>query len=55
MERTRDRGRPCTRWLDSVKKVCNAKSLELNEAKEMYMYREQWRDFVNGTNYGVNV
>jgi len=44
VEGRRDRGRPRTRWLDGVKKACNARSLELREAKVVCMDREQWSD-----------
>ena len=34
-------------WVQS-KKVCNYKSVELNNAKVKCLHREQWSDFVNG-------
>ena len=40
-------GRPCTSWLDGVKKACNTRALELSDAKVKCMDRDQWRDFVN--------
>ena len=43
-------GRPCTTWLDGVKKVSSAKSLQLTNAKVKYTDIDQRRDFVNGTN-----
>ena len=55
VEGRRVRGRPCTRGLDRVKKVCNAWSLELSDAKVMCLEREQWRVFVSCTFGGVNV
>ena len=33
----KDSGRLCKRWLDRVKKECNARSLELRYAKVMCM------------------
>ena len=38
VEGRRDRSRPCTRWLDWVKKPFNVKSRELIDAKAMCMY-----------------
>ena len=49
-EGRRDRGRPCTWWLNGTKKECTARSLELRDAKVMCMDREQWKDFVSTTN-----
>ena len=50
-----DKGRTCTRWFGGVKKACNARLLELSDAKVMCIEREQCRDFVKGTNGGLNV
>ena len=41
VEISRDRGRPCTCGLDEVKKVYNARSRELSDAKVVCMDREQ--------------
>ena len=50
-------GLECTalRWLDELKKACNARSLKLNFANVMCMDREQLKDFVNGAKGGVNI
>ena len=32
LEGRRERGRPCTMWLDGVKNACNATSLELRDS-----------------------
>ena len=50
VEGTRDKGRPCERWVDGVKEAYSAKSLELIVAKGIYIDRQQCRDFANGTN-----
>ena len=50
MEGRRDRGRPCTRWLDVVEKVCYARLMELSNEEVMCMDKEQWRDCVNAAN-----
>ena len=42
------RDRPCTRWLNGVEKACDARALELRDAKVMCMDREQGKDLVNG-------
>lgn len=55
MEGRRNKDRPCTRWLDGVKKACNSILLELREAKVMCMSRQQKKDFVNSTKGGMNV
>ena len=54
MEGRIDRGRLYTRRPDGVKQACNERSLELSDAKVMHMDREQCRDFVSGTNGGMN-
>jgi len=55
VEGRRDRGRPCARRLDGVKKAYHARSMKLSDAKVMCMDREMWMDFENGKNGGVNV
>ena len=42
------------RWLSAVKKACNARSLELRDAKVRFMNREQWMELVNEMNNGIN-
>ena len=54
-EEGRDRGRPCSGWLDGDIKVCNVWSLELEDAKAMCLDREQLRNIVNATNGNVKV
>ena len=41
--------------MDGVKKVIISKLLELSHAKGMSMDREEWKDFVKGTNDGLNI
>ena len=41
-------------WIDGVKKASIANSLELSEVKVNESI-QQWRYYVNGTNYGVRV
>ena len=43
--------RVSTRWLDGGKKACNG----FKDAKVVCMDRERWREFVKGTNGGVNL
>lgn len=38
-------GRLCKRWLDAVENMCDARSLELCDAKVKCPDRDQWRDF----------
>ena len=40
--------RRCTNRLGKVKKACNARTLELRDAKENCFVSQQWRNFVNG-------
>ena len=55
LQRKWGRDKICTRWLDKVKKACNAKSLELNDLKMKCLDGEQCRVFVKSTNSGMNV
>ena len=40
VEEGRDRGSPCTIWLDGVKEECNARSTELSNSKMLCLDRE---------------
>ena len=46
-------------WIEAglvrVKKACSAGSLELSDAMALYMDKEQWKGFVNGTNGGMKI
>ena len=55
VEGKRDRGRPCTRLLDAVKKAWNGRSLELRDVKLKCIEREHRRNFVSYTNGNTNV
>ena len=54
-ERRWDRCRVCARWLDGVKNLCNARSLELSVDRMTCKNRELLRDFEKGTNGTENV
>lgn len=49
------RGRPCTKWLEGVKKACKVKLQGLIDAKLMCMIRKQWKEFVYCTNDCLDV
>ena len=42
----------CTRWLIRDRKNCDARSMELKDAKVKYIARQQWKDFVDGADGG---
>ena len=54
VERRRNRGRPCARWKDGVKKACNARALELSDAKVKCMHRAIYRNIAIYSNKGVD-
>ena len=43
----------CKMWLNGAKTECDARLLELTDAKVKCMGVEQWREFVNITNGGI--
>ena len=45
VEGRRDKRKSCTKWLDRGKEACNARSLDLREAKVKRMDIGQWRQF----------
>ena len=45
----------CKILLDGDKKTCSAKSEDLRYVKVKCMDSEQWSDFVNGINGGMDV
>ena len=47
VRRVRHIGRPCTRWLDTVKNACIVKSMDLIYAYGKGIDKEQWKAFVN--------
>jgi len=50
VEGRRGRSRPYVGWLDRVKKACNARLLELREARVKCVDIQDWRVFVNSAN-----
>ena len=50
-----NRGRPCTRLLDRVKKAYKTRLFELSDAMVMCMDRGQWMNFGNCATGVVNV
>ena len=52
VEGRRDRGRSSFRYFD---RVSNARLVELRDAKFFFLYKKQWRDFVNLMKRGANV
>ena len=52
VEGRRDKRKPCSRWRAGGKEACNARSLDLREAKVKCNGTEQWRGFVHGINGG---
>ena len=55
MEGRRDRGKPCRRRLDRVRKAYDVRTLEIRDAPVMCIDREMSKDFMDSPNGGESV
>ena len=46
-------GRPCKRWIDTMKDCLKKRGLDIRQARRMVQNRSEWWRFVRGNVWGV--